>query len=63
MDGRATNRWAHLRFAAYSRDKQTRHVFHSSVSRKIQPKETDGNASLDLAWSDDLLHWNWPAKS
>ncbi|MAE17585.1 hypothetical protein CMK12_01350 [Candidatus Poribacteria bacterium] len=37
--------------------------FHGSVSRKIQPKETHGNASLGLAWSDDLLHWDWPAKS
>jgi hypothetical protein len=33
--------------------------FHGSVSRDIQPRETHGNASLALAWSDDLVHWEW----
>ena len=37
--------------------------FHGSVSRDIQPLETHGNASLALAWSDDLVHWDWPGKS
>ena len=37
--------------------------FHGSVSREIQPKETHGNASLALAWSDDLAHWDWPGRA
>jgi hypothetical protein len=36
--------------------------FHGSVSRTIQPKETHGNASLALAWSDDLVSWNWSGR-
>ena len=36
--------------------------FHGSVSPAIQPKETHGNASLAMAWSHDLVHWNWPGK-
>ena len=34
--------------------------FHGSVSREIEPVETHGRASLALAWSDDLIHWEWP---
>ena len=37
--------------------------FHGSVSREIQPKETHGNASLALAWSENLVHWDWQGKS
>ena len=36
--------------------------FHGSVSTDIQPKETHGHASLGIAWSDDLLIWEWPQK-
>ena len=36
--------------------------FHGSVSTDIQPKETHGQASLGVAWSDDLLNWDWPHK-
>ena len=36
--------------------------FHGSVSTDIQPKETHGQASLGIAWSDDLLNWDWPQK-
>ena len=33
---------------------------HGSVSRKIEDRETHGHASLAIAWSDDLVHWDWP---
>lgn len=36
--------------------------FHGEVSKDIQPPELHGNASLALAWSDDLINWNWPGK-
>ena len=36
--------------------------FHGSVSRAIQPKETHGNASLALAWSENLVDWDWPGR-
>jgi len=34
--------------------------FHGSVSREIEERETHGHASLAIAWSDDLAHWDWP---
>lgn len=34
--------------------------FHGSVSREIEERETHGHASLAIAWSDDLVHWDWP---
>ena len=34
--------------------------FHGSVSRAIEKWETHGHASLAIAWSDDLIDWNWP---
>jgi len=34
--------------------------FHGSVSKAIEKRETHGQASLAIAWSDDLTHWNWP---
>lgn len=34
--------------------------FHGSVSREIEDRETHGHASLAIAWSDDLINWNWP---
>ncbi|MBD3185102.1 hypothetical protein GF312_22665 [Candidatus Poribacteria bacterium] len=33
--------------------------FHGSVSNDIQPRETHGRASLALAWSHDLVNWEW----
>ena len=37
--------------------------FHGSGPRTEQEGDFDKNASLGIAWSDDLLHWNWPGKS
>ena len=34
--------------------------FHGCVSRAIDPWNTHGQGSLALAWSDDLVHWEWP---
>lgn len=34
--------------------------FHGSVSKNTEPRETHGHASLAIAWSDDLSHWDWP---
>ncbi|SDL35301.1 glycoside hydrolase family protein [Kriegella aquimaris] len=36
--------------------------FHGSGPRTEQEGDFDKNASLGIAWSDDLLHWNWPGK-
>jgi hypothetical protein len=39
-----------------------RHVmfFHGSSLEAVQIQETHGNASLGIAWSDDLVNWRWP---
>jgi len=34
--------------------------FHGSNAEGTQERETHGHASLALAWSDDLKHWEWP---
>ena len=34
--------------------------FHGSV--KNCTPETHGKASLAIAWSDDLVHWDWPGE-
>ena len=37
--------------------------FHGSAFPEKDPRGGfDNHASLGLAWSDDLKHWNWPAK-
>lgn len=37
--------------------------FHGSGPRTEQEGDFDKNASLGVAWSDDLLHWSWPGKA
>jgi hypothetical protein len=37
--------------------------FHGSGPRTEQEGDFDRNASIGIAWSDDLLHWSWPGKS
>ena len=34
--------------------------FHGSDEEGTKARETHGHASLALAWSDDLKHWDWP---
>ncbi|MEO9893027.1 hypothetical protein [Aurantibacter sp.] len=34
--------------------------FHGSGPKTEEEGDFDKNASLGIAWSDDLLHWNWP---
>jgi len=34
--------------------------FHGSSPEGTRERETHGHASLALAWSDDLVHWEWP---
>lgn len=34
--------------------------FHGSNAEGTLERETHGHASLGLAWSEDLKHWNWP---
>lgn len=36
--------------------------FHGSGPRTEQEGDFDRNASIGIAWSDDLLHWDWPGK-
>jgi hypothetical protein len=36
--------------------------FHGCVSRSIDPWDSHGQGSLALAWSDDLMNWEWPGK-
>jgi hypothetical protein len=36
--------------------------FHGSGPRTERQGDFDKNASLAVAWSDDLLHWSWPQK-
>jgi hypothetical protein len=34
--------------------------FHGSNEEGTQERETHGHASLAMAWSDDLIDWEWP---
>jgi hypothetical protein len=34
--------------------------FHGSDEDGTRERETHGHASLALAWSEDLVHWDWP---
>ena len=34
--------------------------FHGSSPAGCALREVHGHASLGLAWSDDLVHWDWP---
>ena len=36
--------------------------YHGSTEEGVRERETHGESSLALAWSDDLLHWSWPGK-
>ena len=36
--------------------------FHGSGPRTEQQGDFDRNASIGLAWSDDLVNWEWPGK-
>ena len=37
--------------------------FHGSGPLKEEEGDFDKNASLGIAWSDDLKNWNWPGKT
>ncbi len=37
--------------------------FHGSGPKTEEEGDFDKNASLGIAWSDDLLNWDWPAKN
>ena len=34
--------------------------FHGSGPKKEIEGDFDRNASIGIAWSDDLEHWDWP---
>jgi hypothetical protein len=34
--------------------------FHGSSPEGVRERETHGRSSLGLAWSEDLVHWEWP---
>lgn len=34
--------------------------FHGSSKEGTAERETHGHASLGIAWSNDLDHWEWP---
>lgn len=36
--------------------------FHGSGPLTEEAGDFDKNASIGIAWSDDLLHWHWPGK-
>ncbi|MRH99815.1 hypothetical protein GH721_04640 [Kriegella sp. EG-1] len=36
--------------------------FHGSGPKTEEEGDFDKNASLGIAWSNDLIHWNWPRK-
>ena len=38
-------------------------LFHGSGPKTEEAGDFDKNASIGIAWSDDLLTWNWPGKS
>lgn len=35
--------------------------FHGSTQRGVEERETHGESSLGIAWSDDLAEWSWPS--
>lgn len=37
--------------------------YHGSGPKTEKEGDFDRNASLGIAWSDDLLHWDWPGKN
>ena len=37
--------------------------FHGSGPRTQEEGDFDRNASIGIAWSDDLLNWDWPGKN
>lgn len=37
--------------------------FHGSGPRSEREGDFDRNASIGLAWSDDLVNWSWPGKA
>ncbi len=37
--------------------------FHGSGPRSERDGDFDKNASIGIAWSDDLLNWDWPRKN
>lgn len=37
-------------------------LFHGSGPRTEEAGDFDKNASIGLAWSDDLQHWRWPGQ-
>jgi beta-xylosidase len=37
--------------------------FHGSGPLTEKQGDFDKNASIGIAWSDDLLHWNWPGQN
>ncbi len=36
--------------------------FHGSGPKSEKEGDFDKNASIGIAWSDDLVHWDWPGK-
>ena len=38
-------------------------LFHGSGPKTEEEGDFDRNASIGIAWSDDLLNWDWPGKS
>ncbi|WP_080054201.1 glycoside hydrolase family protein [Spirosoma aerolatum] len=38
-------------------------LFHGSGPLSEEAGDFDKNASIGIAWSDDLLNWQWPAKT
>lgn len=36
--------------------------FHGSGPRSESEGDFDRNASIGIAWSDDLIHWDYPGK-
>ena len=33
---------------------------HGATRRGRRDRAHHGEASIDIAWSDDLMHWHWP---
>ena len=52
--GFVTNLKDHPKFGKYVM------FFHGSGPKTEEQGDFDKNASVGIAWSDDLLHWNWP---
>ena len=61
--------WAKGRITAgtvlkFPENPQTKYLmfFHGSGPLIESQGDFDKNASIGIAWSDDLIHWNWPGK-